>query len=329
MPSYIRIQEVVRNKSPLHLSAHVGTLLKPYQRQLFGRLSSLQLALQKLVEGWDVFDLAANMTLLLLLLYGGRDWYLERPITMLASAAILYRPLRRHDTFWFIVTAVLIASNFHNWYLIDNHKYLITYWCLALYLSCLTSDPAKTIGENARLLIGGAFLFATLWKAISPDFLSGTFFHYSLLIDNRFASVAAILGDLSVSAFVQNHEAIKALLEYDSTLQVIQLQDTAKIVVLAKMLTWWTIIIEGLIAVAFLWPKGRLISKWRNLFLLAFLLTTYSIAPVIGFGWVLTIMGFTQCDSKWGRLSYVLTFFVLQIYLMPWETILSYYLPVG
>lgn len=296
-----------------------------FREQKLGWWQKLSYTLEKLVESRTIFELAASMTLVLVLLYAGRFWYLQIPLTILVTAAMMYRSLLRSDTFWFVITVVVAASNFHNWYYIDNHKYLITYWCLALYFSRLTTAPDRSLRISARLLIGLAFFFATIWKLISDDFINGTFFHYSLLMDDRFAGVATLFGGLSNEMFAKNHMAIRELLNYNSILQVIQFQDTIYVPLVAKIITWWTIIIEGLIAITFLWPDRKFISKWRDLFLLTFLLTTYLVAPVVGFGWVLIIMGMVQATSKMSRLLYVLAFFILQIYLVPWETIFSYF----
>jgi hypothetical protein len=287
-------------------------------------LAPLYHSLRTLVETWDVFDLAASMTLILLMLYAGDYWYLKRPVTILCAAAILYRPLRCNEFFWLATTTVLAASNYYNWYLIDNHKYLITYWCLSLYLARLSADPARTIAISARYLIGLAFLFATVWKLISPDYLNGAFFHYSLLLDDRFAALTIFLSGLSQTAYLHNHQALQELLAYSSQFHSIQLQSTPQIGMLAQFITWWTISLEGLIALAFL-GAHRLFARWRDPLLLLFVLTTYSIAAVIGFGWVLVIMGAVQSTLVWrySRLFYLTAFFILQIYLTPWQIMLS------
>lgn len=291
------------------------------------RLESYRRFLDQSIMQWDVFDLAASMSLLLLLLYGGEFWYLKRPVTLLCMAAILYTPLRKSDLFWFVILLVIAVSNYYNAYFIDNHKYLINYWCLTLYLARLSADPAKTIAISARYLIAFAFLLATGWKLISHDYLDGTFFHYSLLLDDRFTTLTAFLGNLTRASDMQNHEVMNHLLEYASTQVSVQLHSTAQISWIAIFLTWWTVMLEGLIAIAFLWPQSHLVAKWRDLPLLLFILTTYSIAQVIGFGWVLIIMGTAQSTliSKYNRLLYIAAFFILQVYLMPWQTILSSY----
>lgn len=281
--------------------------------------------LQALVNGWNTVDCAIDMTIVLLLLYAGNFWYLQRPIILLCSAAIFFPRLRRSDTFWLIVTAILAASHFHNWYLVDNHKYLLTYWCFALYLSFLASDQAKVLSVAAKLLIGFTFLFATLQKLLSPDFLDATFFQYSLLLDERFFTVTALFGGLSQPEFSSNYQALEDLLHYASSIEFIPMQGTVQIRQIAQLLTGWTLGIEALIALLFLMPLPKWIAKWRDIPLLVFVLTTYLIAPVIGFGWILVIMGAVQAElgPKRSRFFYLLAFFILQAYLIPWKEIVT------
>ena len=98
---------------------------------------------------------------------------------------------------------------------------------------------------------------------------------------------------------------------------------TTRLEIMAQVLTWWTIIIEAVVAVLFLWPEDRGPSRWRDLTLLAFIVTTYPVAPVIGFAWVLASMGVAQSTEqsfKYGPVLYV----VLYIFVM-----LSVHLPVA
>jgi hypothetical protein len=63
----------------------------------------------------------------------------------------------------------------------DNHIYLLAYWCLVLFLVLNVPAPARqrALALNARWLIGLAFLFAILWKAVlSPDFVDGRIEHH-------------------------------------------------------------------------------------------------------------------------------------------------------
>lgn len=242
---------------------------------------------------------------------------------MLSIVAIIYRPLYHKALFWLLITAILAIGHYRNWYSIDNHKYLMNYWCLAIFFSLLMPNPRKAMALNAKILIGLAFLFATIWKLISEDYLNGTFFHSALLLDGRFFSVANLFGAINVQTIEQNYNAFQTLLNYDSTHQIIQLQDTPQLGLLAQFLTWWTIILEAVIAITFLWPEGGVVSKWRDFPLLLFLISTYTIAPVTGFGWLLAIMGLTQAapSFKYTRLLYIFAFLLVEFYLAPWRNI--------
>ena len=58
--------------------------------------------------------------------------------------------------------------------------------------------------------------------------------------------------------------------------------------------------------------------------LLIFAVTTYSIATVIGFGWLLMIMGVAQCrpQDHVTRFLYVATFLLILIYTAPWAELI-------
>jgi hypothetical protein len=287
-----------------------------FSQRLSQNLNEIKLLFQETIKRLSAFDLSLIMTLLLLVFHVGHPGYLGLPITTLSLAAILYAPLRRSKIYWLSIILVVALANYRNWYSIDNHQHLIGYWCLAIFLALFTTDPEKSTATSARLLIGLAFLFATLWKAISGDYLEGAFFHYSLLEDERFGFVAKYLGGLTDEIILANYQAMQRLLAPDSSLVMIQLQGSPWISVIAQFLTWWTILIEGVIATAFLWPKDKWISKWRDILLFLFLLTTYAVTPVIGFGWILIAMGAAQYTStfRYTPLGYLSIFLVLHIY---------------
>jgi hypothetical protein len=269
-------------------------------------------------------DLYAIMTLLLLLVYPSSFWYVRIPLTVLCVSAFVFRPLRLDPRFWFIAAMTVMAGNYQNWFLVDNHKYLLGYWCLALFCCLLTNTPERTMALIARRLIALSFLFAVFWKMASGDFLNSTFFHYSLLLDERFRGVSELLGGMTRELMDANRAAYRALMNFDSRLDAVQLLFTRGITYLARLITWWTLFIELLVAVSFLWPMGKSISKWRDFFLIVFILSTYSVAPVLGFGWTLIIMGLVQCENRYRHIRwlYMAAFVVLQIYNLPFRAIL-------
>lgn len=244
------------------------------------------------------FELVGVMTLLLLLLYSEPIWYLEFGVYGLCLAALLYRPLLSKPALWFLLTSFLAVGHFRAWFYIDNHKYLITYWCLALALALLGTKPLEVLRTNARLLIGLAFLLAVVAKLISPDYLDGSFFEGLLLTDRRFFGVSTFLGAVPPEALRASDLARLDVLTFGDVRIPVDLPTTARLVGLAQVLTWWTILIEAAVALLFLWPEDRGPSRWRDPTLLAFIFTTYPVAPVIGFAWVLTTMGVAQCSQR-------------------------------
>jgi hypothetical protein len=67
------------------------------------------------------------------------------------------------------------------------------------------------------------------------------------------------------------------------------------------------------VALAFLWPVSRGISRLRDTFLLGFCVTTYTVVTVEGFGWLLVSIGIAQCEPWRHRtkLFYLSTFGVI------------------
>ncbi len=244
------------------------------------------------------FELVAAMTILLLLMFTVSVWYMQVGVLGLAVLAVLHRPLVRSAPFWFAITTILAVGHLQAWFSIDNHKYLVTYWCLALALSRLADDPDRFLALNARLLIGLAFFFAVLWKAISVDYLSGAFFEATLLQDGRFAGLAEVGGGVSAGGLTLNAEYLKALVAFGDPSAGAEVVSGPRIAALAQFMTWWTIGIEAVVAVCFLWPEDRGPSRWRDPALFGFVLTTYPLAPVVGFAWVLTAMATAQCSER-------------------------------
>lgn len=282
------------------------------------------IVIAKTVVPASSLDLYAVMTLLLLLLYPSDYWYVRIPITVLCVSAFVFRSLRFSPMFWFIAGTTVMAGNYQNWFIVDNHKYLLGYWCLALFCCLLTSEPEKSLAVIARRLVAFSFLFAFFWKLASSDYLDSTFFHYSLLLDERFRGVSELLGGMTREMIDSNRAAYRALINFDSTIASVQMIYTGGIKNLARLITWWTLFIEGAVLVSFAWPTGRVVSRWRDFILIAFILSTYSVAPVLGFGWTLIIMGLAQCEARYRyvRWLYMMAFIVLQIYNLPFRAIL-------
>ena len=96
------------------------------------------------------------------------------------------------------------------------------------------------------------------------------------------------------------------------TLKVPELPD--RFDTLARFMTVWTAGIEACLAALFLLPLRRA-PLLRDLGLLVFCATTYAIAPVSGFGWLLLAMGTSQStENHWIRALYLASFALILVF---------------
>ena len=259
------------------------------------------------VEG---VDLALRLTLLTLLLRQIGTGVVRPLILGLAVLGLLLPRLLRHPGIWIALTVLTGVRVVGEWSLADNHAYLLCYWCFAISLALVSHSVSACLALNGRLLIGGAFALAVLWKvALSPDYLDGRFFQVILLTDTRFADFAQVVGGLSPEVLADLRAYVQGGLSDPELLP----QMPARFVWLAHGMTLWTVLIEGAVALSFIWPGERGLTSLRNLFLLGFCLTTYTVVPVEGFGWLLLSMGIAQSGSAGlsTRLGYLATFAVI------------------
>jgi hypothetical protein len=258
--------------------------------------------------------LALRLTLLLLLLRPFGTGWLRPSILALAVAGLLLPRALHHPALWLALAGLLGWRVIAGWPLADNHAYLLVYWCLAIALVRLAPDPRRALAWNGRALVGLAFAFATLWKLLSPDYLDGRFFRVTLVEDERLECVASALGGIDPEALQARRAFVAQHVDGVGLLGPVP-EETARLRRLAVAATWLTLAVEAAVAIAFLAPLGR--RAWlRHALLLLFCATTYAIAPVAGFGWLLLAMGAAHCEpgARRLRLAYVAVFALLILY---------------
>jgi hypothetical protein len=268
--------------------------------------------------------LALRLTLLLIVFAGWGEYYQRVPLLCLAGLGLVVPPLLRTPWLWAGIGGVL------TWYLIgawpepDNHVYLAIYWCIAIALANACRIPRAALSVSARWLIGLCFAFAWLWKIVlsGGEFISGATFQMVFLTDPRFTDFTLAVSGLSEHALLEQRAILHKLpFEGFDEMQL----GTARLVAVARTFSWWTILIELALAVAFLSQPGTFASEWRNRLLAVFTFTTYSLATVAGFGWLLLAMAAAQCDDEeegW-RKVFVGLFFVVLVYdQLPWARVL-------
>ena len=277
--------------------------------------------------------LALRFTLLSMLLRPIGPGLVRPCILGLAAAGLLLPGLLRHPSLWIALTFLTGLRVFFDWSLADNHAYLLCYWCLAVSIALCSRDPSGCLSLNGRLLIGLAFVFATLWKVgLSPDYLDGRFFRVTMLTDPRFSEFAQLAGGLSLEQFEDLRAFVKQHVDGQALDPSFLPAEPPRFILLAGCMTWWTVAIEGAIALTFLWPVGRGLSKMRDAILLTFCVTTYAVATVAGFGWLLLALGVAQCEPgrRKTQLAYLVVFVLILFYReVPWVKQLLELSPVG
>jgi len=275
---------------------------------LLARANSVGNRVAEFLLTGSTLDTARLITLLMLLLHGPSNWYVRMPLAVLSITGILVSAARSSPAFWSIIAMFVLAHDIVDWAEVDNHKWLMGWWCVALVMTALASGESqlKVLKINARLLLGLCFAFATIWKLLSADYLDSTFFNYGLLTDSRFHDAAHYAGGVSTEELKEYRDSKKELqnsfLEDAEPVESVTLISNPRIGVLAIAMTWWTILIEGLIALVCLWPGDRLIAIIRTTVVLIFAATTYLLTPVLGFGWMVIVLGFAQCPEQYKKL---------------------------
>lgn len=245
-------------------------------------------------------------------------------VTLLAAFGVWLRVVGRHPLAWALATLACAASIVPEWSHVDNHDFLRAYWCLALALATGAAQRDACLATSARGLLAAVFGCALVWKlALSPDFVDGRFFEFVLATDPRLASLGTVLGGLPADAPAANRVALGEWMRAGGALHW---QSTPRLGWLAGAATVWVLAVESALALAFAAAAAggragllRPLSRGRDGLLAVFALTTYAVAPVTGFGWLLAAMGLAQAESARTRRGYAAVFGVLLGYhVVPW-----------
>jgi hypothetical protein len=247
----------------------------------------------------DQVETSLKITLVLFLFsewIRGDSWQFFAPIVILAGLGLILPNLYKKKYLWYILAFTFTLKTVSEWWFQDNHLFVNTYWVIAIAFALSFKDFNEVLAKNARMMLGLVFLFAIVWKFISPDFISGAYFHYSFLTDIRFSEEASLLGNISREDISNN---ISKLHEVGSvSIESTTLTSSDAIKTMTQVITWHTIIIELLLAVLFLLPHTFKLSRYRNYVLIAFVLTTYLAMPIDTFAWLIIAVGISQTQTN-------------------------------
>ncbi|HXC50471.1 MAG TPA: hypothetical protein VN634_06305 [Candidatus Limnocylindrales bacterium] len=213
---------------------------------------------------------------------------------------------------WAGVFAVLVWGLVTRWPVTENNRYLDAYWVLACCLaSGLTADECdRVLARNGRLLIGLTFTLAATQKALRGGYFDGSFMHGLVLWDERFRSVASLLGGLDAKDLAINSQLKSALGFMPWAVESVSFVTSERLRLGTFVLGYLVLLLEASVGLSFLLPGPRWLTRWRHYLLFLFVLPTYLLAQVSHFGLILTIMGFAQCPTEQRRLrlAYLLVF---------------------
>ena len=278
-------------------------------------------------------DQAQVLTLLLLLSYGRERGFLflEPVAVAVLFAGLIWPLLRKSVWFWFAVTGFVLIARIPEMLFMENHHYLIAYWCIALVACRLASadDPEPAIAQNAKWLVGLAMVLAVVAKLRWGEFANGAFFEYLLLTEPRFDAFSQILAGVPEQV-LQANRAARASLSASGTLGSVALAGRDQVALVAQLLSLWTLLIEAAVAFFFLLPQrpawAQYLSglRWwaaaRHASLIGFAITTYAVVTVVGFAWILLILGLAHCrrEEVAARTAYCAAFLLVLVYTLPW-----------
>lgn len=262
--------------------------------------------------------LVLKLTVIFLLLYdyAENDFRaLSFVITFITVLMLLSDKMLLNRLLWWVVFAVMAVVLIRFMTSIDNHKYVIAYWTLACALSVGASKTEEVLKFNGRCLIGLAFLFAFVWKILAGEYIDGSFFTGTFISDDRFWVFSKSLMGMTADALQASDDLFRYFEIYPNPVSELIFLSASGLRVTALAVSYWTILIEGIIALTFLVPSKHGFFANRDFFLILFLITTYFIAPVSGFALILCIMGLANVERsrRNTRAIYIAAFFLLQL----------------
>ncbi|MEX2325058.1 MAG: hypothetical protein WD576_04850 [Nitriliruptoraceae bacterium] len=239
--------------------------------------------------------LALRLTLITLLIGAPPATSLFTPIAAVAGLAVA--GLITNRWYWLIVAGLFAFSPYvRPWLELDNHHWLQLYWFAAIAVTRFVPRRDDALQLAARLLVGFAFLFAVVWKVIAPEFLNGGFFDLTFTADRRLGDVAAAIGWQDADTATSTASAIGQWRTPGTQPEPIAVTVSESVARITPRLAWMTVVIEAAVAVAFLAPLRR---QWRYLrdgSMVVFVVATYPLAPVVGFGRLLVTMAAMQSN---------------------------------
>jgi hypothetical protein len=274
-----------------------------------------------MTEKFNKTQLVLTITLLFFLMNSSTDVRIRVLVSIVCLLALIFPVCKNSKAIWIALLLIFVIGNIPHFFELDNHKFLYIYWCIAITACLFSKNFEDDLKTNARVLIGFVFIFASLWKIFSGDYLNNSFFLFTSLTDRRVAGFLSLMHVLPKEMIQQNITAVNYLINESLPPHQTTLIYTPVIYRIAQLMTYCGIVFEIIIAALFLLPSKLRITKYRDYPLFIFLLFTYLVAPVWEFGSILSIIGLAQTDSKRTSVIYIILFLLMQVYRIHFATL--------
>lgn len=265
------------------------------------------------------FLVVARLTLVVAIVNAHTEPLLMVLVAAIVAVVFLHERRLQRPWTWFGLAALFAATQVPEWWLIDDHVVATTYWMAAVGCSRLGVDRDRVLAVSGRLLLALIFTFAFAWKLLSSQYVSGDLWEYTLLRDDRFESVATIVGGADERVLEEQRVEVTTFTGSADPDDELFVERADRTEALATTFTWFGLLIEGTVALSFLLPLRGRARLVRPACLVTFCLTTYAIVPVVGFGVLLMTMGAAQAPEPATRRVYVASAAVIFV----WNTFLT------
>lgn len=281
-------------------------------------------ALVAFVKQLDLVETVSVLTLFLAVVFAFPHWLTQIVVRICLFLFLLSPKIIRSPLFWLALSLSSTAVIIQDWHASDNHKYLLLYWLWVVFLCHFFREPGqkrRTLLVNARFFLCFIFLAASAQKLSSPSYRSGEMFEYLLYVDTRFTAFGKLAGiDPAVPEAVQKRISFFRSPFSQVTDNDLQLPGSDRARAVGLLSTWWDLLIQLAMGMLFLFRRS-ITDQFAHICLLLFIFTTYLLAPVFGFGWILAIMGFTLAKENFPRIAtvYIISFVMILLYQLPWR----------
>ncbi|HEY4502769.1 MAG TPA: hypothetical protein VJH21_02990 [Candidatus Paceibacterota bacterium] len=277
----------------------------------------------------DRVTVIAQVTLFMFVVFGPSFWFTVPIYQGALLLSLVFPKVVKTSYLWIVITTVTALALFSEWHSVDNHKWLMLYWGLAFVVATVVSrgdtDALHVfLKKNAWFMLIFIMGLSVVQKILGGAYLSGAFFEFTLLTDQRFFIITHYLGGLPAKDFFLNAEMFLQYPRAEFTLFL-----TQRVTLIAFVMTYALLLIEILIPV-FLLIQKKSYQNFAHLLNGLFIAVVYLIAPVYAFGFLLAVLGIAclSSDSRKLFLMYILLMLVIFLYKVPWFS-LYYYFTIG